>query len=96
MLVTAYAATIHKSQGSEYPAVIIPVLTQHYPMLQRNLLYTASLVANGWSYSLDRRRPLPLRSPSGGGGGSAPRYLRHQPSYSRLLHQVSTGSRRKD
>jgi exodeoxyribonuclease V alpha subunit len=39
-LVPAYAATIHKSQGSEYPAVVIPVLTQHYPMLQRNLLYT--------------------------------------------------------
>jgi exodeoxyribonuclease V alpha subunit len=40
MLVPAYAATIHKSQGSEYPAVIIPMLTQHYAMLQRNLLYT--------------------------------------------------------
>jgi exodeoxyribonuclease V alpha subunit len=40
MLVPAYAATIHKSQGSEYPAVVIPVMTQHYPMLQRNLLYT--------------------------------------------------------
>jgi exodeoxyribonuclease V alpha subunit len=39
-LVPAYAATIHKSQGSEYPAVVIPVLTQHYPVLQRNLLYT--------------------------------------------------------
>ena len=39
-LVPAYAATIHKSQGSEYPAVVIPVLTQHYTMLQRNLLYT--------------------------------------------------------
>jgi exodeoxyribonuclease V alpha subunit len=39
-LVLAYAATIHKSQGSEYPAVVIPVLTQHYAMLQRNLLYT--------------------------------------------------------
>ena len=39
-LVLAYATTIHKSQGSEYPAVIIPVLTQHYAMLQRNLLYT--------------------------------------------------------
>ncbi|TNC74188.1 SF1B family DNA helicase RecD2 [Rubellimicrobium roseum] len=36
----AYAVTIHKSQGSEYPAVVIPVLTQHYAMLQRNLLYT--------------------------------------------------------
>ncbi len=39
-LVPAYAATIHKSQGSEYPAVVIPVLTQHNAMLQRNLLYT--------------------------------------------------------
>ena len=37
----AYAITIHKSQGSEYPAVVIPLLTQHYRMLQRNLLYTA-------------------------------------------------------
>ena len=40
MLVPAYAATIHKSQGSEYPAVVIPVMTQHYAMLQRNLLCT--------------------------------------------------------
>ncbi len=39
-LVPAYAVTIHKSQGSEYPAVVIPVMTQHYNMLQRNLLYT--------------------------------------------------------
>jgi ATP-dependent exoDNAse (exonuclease V) alpha subunit len=39
-LVPAYAANIHKSQGSEYPAVVIPVLTQHHAMLQRNLLYT--------------------------------------------------------
>src|SRR6202007_1259280 len=39
-LVPAHAATIHKSQGSEYPAIVIPVLTQHYAMLQRNLLYT--------------------------------------------------------
>jgi exodeoxyribonuclease V alpha subunit len=37
----AYAVTIHKSQGSEYPAVVIPILTQHFRMLQRNLLYTA-------------------------------------------------------
>jgi exodeoxyribonuclease V alpha subunit len=40
ILVPAYAATIHKSQGSEYPAVVIPLMTQHYAMLQRNLLYT--------------------------------------------------------
>jgi exodeoxyribonuclease V alpha subunit len=40
-LVPAYATTIHKSQGSEYPAVVIPVMMQHYALLQRNLLYTA-------------------------------------------------------
>jgi exodeoxyribonuclease V alpha subunit len=40
-LVHAYAASVHKSQGSEYRAVVVPVLTQHYVMLQRNLLYTA-------------------------------------------------------
>jgi len=40
-LMPAYAATVHKSQGSEYPAVVIPVLIQNYVMLQRNLLYTA-------------------------------------------------------
>ena len=40
-LVLAYAVTVHKAQGSEYPAVIVPLHTQHYLMLQRNLLYTA-------------------------------------------------------
>jgi exodeoxyribonuclease V alpha subunit len=39
-LALAYCVSIHKSQGSEYPAVVIPVHTQHYVMLQRNLLYT--------------------------------------------------------
>src|SRR5882762_8982931 len=39
-LVLAYATTIHKSQGSEYPAVVIPLTTQHYVVLQRNLAYT--------------------------------------------------------
>ena len=39
-IVHAYAVSIHKSQGSEYPAVVIPILTQHYVLLQRNLLYT--------------------------------------------------------
>ncbi len=41
-LVLAYATTIHKSQGSEYPAVVITLTTQHYPMLKRNLVYTGS------------------------------------------------------
>jgi len=40
-LVHAYAISIHKAQGSEFPAAVIPLLTTHYMMLQRNLLYTA-------------------------------------------------------
>ena len=40
-LALAYAVSVHKAQGSEYPAVVMPVVTQHYTMLQRNLLYTA-------------------------------------------------------
>ncbi len=40
-IVLAYAISVHKSQGSEYRAVVLPLLTQHYMMLQRNLLYTA-------------------------------------------------------
>lgn len=40
-LIPAYAISVHKSQGSEYPAVVLPLHTQHYLMLQRNLLYTA-------------------------------------------------------
>ncbi|HEY0754601.1 MAG TPA: ATP-dependent RecD-like DNA helicase [Ktedonobacteraceae bacterium] len=40
-LVLAYAITIHKSQGSEYPAIVLPLVQQHYMLLQRNLLYTA-------------------------------------------------------
>jgi exodeoxyribonuclease V alpha subunit len=40
-IVLAFAVSVHKSQGSEYPAVVIPLLTQHYLLLQRNLVYTA-------------------------------------------------------
>ena len=40
-IVLAYAVSVHKAQGSQYPVVIIPVLTQHYILLQRNLIYTA-------------------------------------------------------
>jgi exodeoxyribonuclease V alpha subunit len=39
-VVLAYAVSVHKSQGSEYPVVILPVVTQHYMLLQRNLIYT--------------------------------------------------------
>ncbi len=37
----AYAVTVHKSQGSEYPAIVMTLVNQHYMLLQRNLLYTA-------------------------------------------------------
>lgn len=40
-LALAYVLSIHKSQGSEFPCIVIPIHTQHYLMLQRNLLYTA-------------------------------------------------------
>jgi exodeoxyribonuclease V alpha subunit len=40
-LTHAYAISVHRSQGSEYAAIVLPVMTQHYLMLQRNLLYTA-------------------------------------------------------
>jgi len=40
-IILAYAISVHKSQGSEYPAVVIPIMTQHYILLQRNLIYTA-------------------------------------------------------
>ena len=40
-IVLAYAISVHKSQGSEYKAVVIPILSQHFVLLQRNLIYTA-------------------------------------------------------
>ncbi len=40
-IILAYAISVHKSQGSEYPAVVLPILSQHYLLLQRNLIYTA-------------------------------------------------------
>ena len=72
MLVPAYAATIHKSQGSEYPAVIIPVLTQHYAMLQRNLLYTGVTRGKRLVVLVGQKKAVAIavRNASGGGGRS--------------------------
>ena len=56
----AYAATVHKSQGSEYPAVVIPVHTQHFVMLQRNLLYTAVTRARRLVVLVGTRKALSL------------------------------------
>ena len=56
----AYAVTIHKSQGSEYPAVVIPLHTQHFVMLQRNLLYTGVTRGRKWSRSSAAARRLAM------------------------------------
>ncbi|MBI2944558.1 MAG: ATP-dependent RecD-like DNA helicase [Candidatus Wallbacteria bacterium] len=56
----AYAVTVHKSQGSEYPAVILPLTEQHYVMLQRNLLYTAVTRARKLVVIVGTRRALTL------------------------------------
>jgi exodeoxyribonuclease V alpha subunit len=57
-LTLAYAISVHKSQGSEYPAVVIPLTTQHYPLLQRNLLYTAVTRAKQLVVLVGHRRAL--------------------------------------
>jgi exodeoxyribonuclease V alpha subunit len=56
----AYAATVHKAQGSEYEAVVIPIHTQHYVMLQRNLLYTAVTRARKLVVLVGTRKALAL------------------------------------
>jgi exodeoxyribonuclease V alpha subunit len=59
-LVLAYATTIHKSQGSEYPAVVIPLTAQHYPMLQRNLVYTGVTRGKGLVVLIGQRKALAI------------------------------------
>jgi exodeoxyribonuclease V alpha subunit len=59
-LVLAYATTIHKAQGSEYPAVVIPLMTQHYVMLARNLLYTGVTRGKRLVVLVGQRRALTM------------------------------------
>jgi exodeoxyribonuclease V alpha subunit len=59
-LVLAYATTIHKAQGSEYPAVVIPLTTQHYAMLARNLLYTGVTRGKKLVVLVGQRRALAI------------------------------------
>ncbi|WP_036286138.1 ATP-dependent RecD-like DNA helicase [Methylosinus sp. PW1] len=66
-LVPAYATTIHKSQGSEYPAVVITLATQHYTMLARNLVYTAVTRAKRLVVLVGQRRALAIAVRSGAG-----------------------------
>jgi exodeoxyribonuclease V alpha subunit len=59
-LLLAYAVTVHKSQGSEFPVVIMPLLSQHYVMLQRNLLYTGMTRAKKLLILIGTRRALSI------------------------------------
>jgi exodeoxyribonuclease V alpha subunit len=59
-LVHAFAVSVHKSQGSEYPAVVLPLMTQHYMMLQRNLLYTAITRAKKLCVLVGSRRAIAM------------------------------------
>jgi exodeoxyribonuclease V alpha subunit len=65
-LVLAYATTIHKSQGSEYPAVVIPLTTQHYTMLARNLLYTGVTRGKRLVVLIGQRKALAIAVRNGG------------------------------
>jgi exodeoxyribonuclease V alpha subunit len=67
-LAHAFAISIHKSQGSEYPAVVIPLLTQHYMMLQRNLLYTAITRGKRLVVLVGSRRAVQMAVRSDAGG----------------------------
>ena len=64
-LVLAYATTIHKSQGSEYPAVVIPLTTQHNTMLARNLLYTGVTRGKRLVVLVGQRRALAIAVKNG-------------------------------
>ena len=59
-LIHAFAISVHKSQGSEYPCVVIPVVVQHYMMLQRNLLYTAVTRAKKLAILVGTRRAIQI------------------------------------
>lgn len=59
-IILAYAISVHKSQGSEYPAVVIPVLTQHYLLLQRNLIYTAVTRGKSLVYLIGTKKALSI------------------------------------
>ena len=59
-LALAYAATVHKSQSSEYPAVVIPLTTQHFPSFQRDLVYTGVTRGKRLVVLVSQRRALAM------------------------------------
>jgi len=66
-LALAYATTIHKAQGSEYPVVVIPLMTQHYAMLARNLLYTGVTRGKRLVVLVGQRKALAMAVRNAGG-----------------------------
>ncbi|MCF8050892.1 MAG: ATP-dependent RecD-like DNA helicase [Desulfobacterales bacterium] len=81
-IVLAYAVSVHKSQGSEFPAVVLPVVTQHYILLQRNLIYTAVTRARELMVMVGTRKALAIAV-----GNDAPqkRYTRLEARIRQLL-----------
>lgn len=82
-LTLAYACSIHKSQGSEYPAVLIPVHTQHFVMLKRNLIYTAITRGKKLVVLVGTKRALDI----------AVKNTDEMHRHSGLIHQVRKGLR---
>jgi len=76
-LALAYAVSVHKSQGSEYPAVVMPVVTQHYLLLQRNLLYTGLTRARRLAVLVGSERALRIGL-NNVTAGRRQTYLRHR------------------
>ena len=80
-IVPAYAISVHKSQGSEYPVVIVPIVTQHYILLQRNLIYTAVTRGKKLVIIVGTRKALTIGINNN----------KTQQRYTRLAHRLSPG-----
>ncbi|MDB4777022.1 ATP-dependent RecD-like DNA helicase, partial [Verrucomicrobia bacterium] len=78
----AYAITIHKSQGSEFPVVVMPVATQQYMLLQRNLVYTGVTRGRKLVVIVGQKKAL----------GMAVNNSKNASRYSGLLHRLRAGS----
>jgi exodeoxyribonuclease V alpha subunit len=89
----AYAITVHKSQGSEYPCVLLPLHTAHYVMLQRNLLYTAITRAKRLLVIVGTPKALAMAVRN---AGSQARYCRLAARLAEMVHSSSKGDPRLD
>jgi exodeoxyribonuclease V alpha subunit len=83
-LMLAYATTVHKAQGSEYPAVVIPLVTQHYMMLKRNLVYTGITRGKQLVVMIGEQKALSIALESRG----------RTPRWSRLCDRLREGRER--